>query len=180
MNPQTAQTICQVLIVGGAIVSALAAFGSSHFKGIADHEKQAKWDKDQAELRSHIEKFQNTYEANTKLLFGALKVKDERWIELKTETVPPTSAYLLLLFRSDKGRIDGKIRVKGSENVSMFSTTANDTVPLAVQNVWNANSKKYDWPVTLELSITAKSQSDAGLNIFTQGWIDDLGQEPHP
>ena len=135
MNAQTAQTICQVLIFVGVVLSGLAALGSNHFKGIADKQKQDKSDQEQSELRSRIDKFQNTYEANTKLLFGALRVKDEQWVELKTETVPPTTAYLLLLFRSDKGRIDGKIRVKGSNSVTMFSTTANDTVPLAVQNV---------------------------------------------
>ena len=98
---------------------------------------------------------------------------------LEAETVPPTAAYLLLLFRSDKGRIDGKVRVKGSKNIAAFSTTANDTVPLAIQNVWSASAKKYNWPVTLELAVTEKTQSDAALSILTQGWIDDLGQEPH-
>jgi hypothetical protein len=179
MTAQTAQTICQVLIVVAGLVATLAGYGSFHFKGLADKERQAKSDNEQSELHSRIEKLQNTYEANTTLLFSALKIKQEEWVELKTETVPPTTAYLLLLFRSDKGRIDGKVRVKGSKNIAVFSTTANDTVPLAIQNVWSASTKKYNWPVTLELAVTEKTQSDAALSILTQGWIDDLGQEPH-
>jgi len=179
MSAQTWITFFQGLMFAAAILAAIGAYGSFHFKQAADREKQEVVNRDQSELRSRIAKLQATYETNTTQIFQALRVKQDQWIEVQATHVPPTCAYLLLLFRSDKGRIEGKVRVKGADRTSSFSTTSNDTVPVAVQNLWEPTAKEYKRPIILEFAVTEKTQPDATLAILTHGWIDDLGQEPH-
>ena len=175
----TPQTISQIILFFGVVASAIGGFGSYYYGKTEEKEKQAKSEETQRSLESRLAKFQATFDAKTDLIFQALKVKQDVWISIETKTVPPTSAYLLLLFRSDKGRINGKVRVQGSENTSYFSTTANDTVPVAIQNLWISQERRYKTLIIIEFTVTEKTEPDSTLNIFTHGWIDDLGQEPH-
>ena len=85
----------------------------------------------------------------------------------------------MLLFAADKGRISGKVRIKGSTITSSFSTTANWNIPVAVPNLWLAKAEHYQVPTMPEFAITQKTEPDAVLSIFTQGWIDSRGREPH-
>lgn len=178
----TLQTASQIVLFLGVFLSAIGGFGSYYYGKIEEGESKRESDKVQNELKAQIEKLDaNTSQTHDmmRLLFQAQKVKQETWIEVETNDVPPgTTAYLMLLFTSDKGRISGKVRVKGSENESSFSTTANDKVPVAVRNLWLPKEGQYKMPTTIEFTVTEKTEPDASLNIYTQGWIDS-GQEPH-
>jgi hypothetical protein len=90
-----------------------------------------------------------------------------------------TELYLLVLFKTDKGLITGKVRVEGSDDVSAFSTTANSNTPVALRNVWVAAEKHFKMPTVMEFLVTEKIPSDASLSIFTAGWIDTRDREPH-
>lgn len=168
----TAQTWCQLVAALGILLTTAGGLGSYYYGNRESDEKQR-------DLKSQIASLQANLGKKIDLFYEALKVKQDVWIAIKTDTVPPTSAYLLLLFKSDKGRISGKIRVQGSENISYFSTTANDTMPIAVPNLWLPQERHYKTPIIVEFAVTEKTVADASLSIFTQGWIDDLGQEPH-
>lgn len=173
------QTIFQLILALGAILTVIGTFGSYHYGKVESRATQTKNEKLQGELQSQLSKFQGVLEAKTDLIFQSLKLKEEVWIAVQTDTVPPTSAYLALLFKSDKGRISGKVRVQGTEKASFFSTTANDTIPIAIPNLWVDSEKKYKTPIVIEFIVTEKTAPESTLQIFTQGWIDDLGQEPH-
>jgi hypothetical protein len=80
---------------------------------------------------------------------------------------------------SNIGRISGKVRIKGSQDVSPFYTTVNNTVPVAVRNLWVPAEGKYKIPTIMEFSITEKPTPDASLRIYTAGWVDSQGREPH-
>jgi hypothetical protein len=175
----TLQTVYQLVLLLGVIMTGIGGYGAYYYGKTEEKEQQNKSDVIQRDLKSQIGKLQATFDAKTDLIFQALKVKQDVWIAVETKTVPPTSAYLMLLFRSDKGRIDGKVRVQGSESVASFSTTANDAVPVAVQNLWLPARNEYKTPIVVEFTVTQKTVLDSTLDIFTQGWIDDLGQEPH-
>jgi hypothetical protein len=175
----TLQTIYQLILLLGIIMTGIGGYGAYYYGKVEENEQQIKSDNIQHDLKSQITRLQATLETKTDLIFQALKVKQDIWIAVETKTVPPTSAYLLLLFKSDNGRISGKVRVQGSDSLSSFSTTANDTVPVAVQNLWLPNQHEYKTPIIVEFSVTEKTVPDSTLNIFTQGWVDDLGQEPH-
>jgi len=84
--------------------------------------------------------------------------------------------HLLLLFKSDKGNISGKVRIKGSKDIYPFSTIANQQIPLAVRNLWLPKEGKYKEPTIMEFAVTEKTEPDASLKIFTAGWIEDLGK----
>jgi hypothetical protein len=63
------------------------------------------------------------------LVFQSAELKQEVWTEVEMKDVPPGVAdYVLVLFRSNIGRISGKVRIKGSQDVSPFYTTVNNTV----------------------------------------------------
>src|SRR5262249_15091796 len=123
---------------------------------------------------------QANFDAKTDLIFEALNVTQDVWTAVKIDSVPPGVAdYLLLLFKSNKGRISGKVRVQGSSHVAYFSTTTNDTLPVAVPNLWVPQENQYKIPTVIEFAITEKTASDATISIFTQGWVDRRGREPH-
>jgi hypothetical protein len=131
-------------------------------------------------LKNQIAAFQADFNKRTELIYEALGVKQDVWTDIEIKNVPDGATdYLLLLFKSNKGRISGKVRIKGSQSVSSFSTTANDTIPVAVPNLWIPALKQYQVPTILEFSVTEKTATDAGLSIFTQGWVDSRGTEPH-
>ena len=92
---------------------------------------------------------------------------------------PGVTDYLLLLFASDKGRISGKVRIKGSPEVTSFSTTTNNRVPVALRNLWVPEENQYMVPTIMQFKITEKTETSSSLSIFTQGWIDTRGNEPH-
>jgi hypothetical protein len=114
------------------------------------------------------------------LVFQSQKLEENIWTEVTLKDVPPGVAdYALLLFKSSAGRIIGRVRIKGSSYVCAFSTTANDAIPVAVQNVWVRSEGMYQIPTILEFSITEKPTPDAPLMIYTAGSIASRGREPH-
>ena len=141
---------------------------------------QTRLENDKAELHARLEKFETTLNKNTEEVFRAMNIKREVWQSVTINTVPPgVTDYILLLFRSDHGRISGKVRVKGSQTETSFSTTANDTIPVAVPNLWLPEQKHYQAPTTLEFLVTQKTDAGATLTVLTKGWIDSRGREPH-
>jgi len=168
----TYQTIWQFVGMAALVVAAVAGWRAGVY---GDRESDSK----QRDLKSQIASLQAYLGKKIDLLIDAKNVKQDVWVAVKTDTVPPTAAYLMLLFKSDKGRISGKVRVQGSERIASFSTTANDTTPIAVANLWLPKERQYRMPIIVEFAVTEKTVADANLSVFTQGWIDDLGQEPH-
>ena len=109
-----------------------------------------------------------------------MNIKRDLWQSVTIDSVPPGNTdYLLLLFKSDRGRISGKARVKGSENEVSFSTTVNDTIPVAVPNLWLPDQKRYKSPTVLEFTVSEMTDTGATLTMLTNGWIDSRGREPH-
>ncbi len=179
----TLQTVSQLVLLVGVLLSAIGGFGSYYFGKLEETENERESDIAQNELKARINELQaNTSQLSdkTELIYQALKVKEETWMEVEMKNVPPgVTDYLLLLFASDKGRISGKVRIKGSENISSFSTTANNKVPVALRNLWLPKENQYKVPTIMEFTVTEKTEPDASLSIYTQGWIDSRGREPH-
>jgi hypothetical protein len=99
----TFQTASQILLAFGIILSAFGGFGSYFFGKINQAETQSKSDEIQRDLKAQIVKLQATFDAKTDLIFQALKVKEDVWIAVNTNTVPPgVTEYLLLIFKSDR------------------------------------------------------------------------------
>jgi hypothetical protein len=172
----TSQAIAQLVVFVAAIIAAGGTF-AAHYFGEQDKKRQRKeTEAAQAANAALLAKISQ----NTEVLLKAANVKPDVWTEVEMVNVPPGVAdYLLLLFVSNKGRISGKVRIKGSESTSWFSTTANARIPVAVPNLWVPEQKQYKVPTILEFSITEKTSPDAGLSILTTGWVDTRGQEPH-
>jgi|SRR5205085_4743196 len=78
--------------------------------------------------------------------------------------------------RSDSG---WEVRVKGSQIETAFSTTANDTIPVSVPNLWMPSEKQYQVPTVIEFAVTEITDAGATLTILTKGWIDSRGREPN-
>ena len=176
----TSQTISQSVLVLGILLTALGTGGSYYFGKIEERENQRKSANVQNELNSQITKLQSTFDAKTDLIFKALKVKQDVWTSVETDMVPPGMAeFLFLIFKADKGRISGKVRIKGSEETAYFSTSANDTTPVAVPNLWVPSERQYKVPTVIEFTVTEKSVPDFTLSIFTQGFIDSMGKAPY-
>jgi hypothetical protein len=179
----TLQTASQIVLLLGVVLSAIGAFGSYHYGKLEEAENKRESDKAQNELKTQIKELQATTSKNTdtmELIYKAVKVKTEAWMEVEMKNVAQGLAdYLLLLFTSDKGRISGKVRIKGSENVASFSTTANNRVPVALPNLWLPKEGQYKIPTIMEFTVTEKTEPDASLSIYTQGFIWSRGQEPH-
>lgn len=180
MSPQTA---FQLVLLVGIILTAVGGYGSYHFGRREREEADRIANEKQKALRDQIAQLQATTEqmsGRVELIYRATKIKVETWMAVEMKHVPEgVTDYLLLLFQSDTGRVSGKVRIKGSEEVYTFSTTANNRIPVAVRNLWLADKKQYRIPTILEFLITEKTDADASLNIYTQGWIDTRGREPH-
>jgi len=178
----TLQTTSQIVLFVGVLLSAIGGFGSYYYGKVEEEKNKRESNKAQDELKAQIRELQlNTSHISdqTELIFQALKVKAETWLEVEMKNVPPgVTDYLLLRFTSDKGRISGKVRIKGSESISSFSTTANNKVPVAVRNLWLPKEGQYKVPTIMEFTVTEKTEPDASLSIYTQGWIDSKGREP--
>ncbi len=179
----TLQTISQLILLLGVVLTALGGYGSYHFGKIEEKEKERISDQKQNELNEQITILQaNTSQINTKLelIYQAARLREEVWTQVEMKNVPPgVTDYLLLLFRSDKGRITGNVRIKGSQETSSFSTTANNRIPVALRNLWVPDQGQYKVPTVMEFSITEKTNAEASLSIYTQGYIDSRGTEPH-
>ncbi len=179
----TLQTASQIVLLIGVLLSAIGGFGSYYFGKLEEEANKRESEKAQNELKMQIKELQaNTFQISEKaeLIFQALKVKAETWVEVEMKNVPPgVTDYLVLLFTSDKGRISGKVRIKGSEHTSSFSTTANNRIPVTVRNLWLPKEGQYKAPTIMEFTVTEKTEPDASLSIYTQGWIDSRGREPH-
>lgn len=179
----TLQTISQIVLLIGVLLSAIGGFGSYYYGKLEGEENRRKSEKDKNELKMEIRSLQtSTSQINekTELIFQALKVRGEVWMEVEMKNVPAGVAdYLLLSFASDKGRISGKVRIKGSDHISTFSTTANNKTPVALRNLWLPESNHYKVPTIMEFTVTEKTEQDASLSIYTKGWIDSRGREPH-
>jgi hypothetical protein len=174
----TFQTASQMLLAFGVILSVFGTFGSYYFGKIEQANSQRKSDEVQSELKAQIAKLQVTFDAKTDLIYRALKVKEDVWTAVVTNTVPPgVTEYLLLIFKSDTGRISGKVRVQGSDNIASFSTSVNDTLPVAVANLWVPKEHQYKVPTVIEFTVTEKTVADSSLSIFTQGWVDGFVHE---
>jgi hypothetical protein len=167
------QTVFLILSLAGAIMSAAGAFGYAHFSRISSAA-------DKLDLQLKLDKFEAALNKNTEQIFRAMKIKVDVWTPIEVNSVPPgVTDYLLLLFRSDRGRISGKVRVVGSQNEAWFSTTVNDTIPVSVANLWMAAEKSYKSPTVIEFTIVERTDEAATLTILTAGWVDSRGREPH-
>jgi hypothetical protein len=179
-SKMTPQVVCQIILLIGVMLSAAGGFGSFYFGKLEDRQGRKGASEAQLELKAQIAKLQNNFDSKTDQIFQAMNVRPDIWTAVEMNNVPPgVTDYLLLIFKSDRGRISGKVRVRGSENVASFSTTVNDTMPVAVANLWLPKEKQYKSPTIIEFAITEKTVADAKLSIFTQGWIDSRGREPH-
>jgi len=178
----TLQTASQIVMLIGVLLSGVGVFGSFYFGKLKEAESKLISEKAQSELKAQINDLQANTSKNsdkTELIFQALKIQTETWTEVEMKNVPPgVTDYLLLLFASNKGRVSGKVRIKGSEHIAAFSTTANDKVPVAVRNLWATKEGQYKIPTVMEFTVTEKTEQDASLRIYTQGWIDSRGREP--
>ncbi len=179
----TLQTLSQLILLCGIILTALGGYGSYHFGKIEEKKKEEIASKEQNILKEQLAQLQsNTTDIQQmmELVYQESKALEEVWTEVEMKNVPPSvTDYLLLLFISDKGRIAGKVRVKGSEYISSFSTTANDKTPIALRNLWLPSENQYKVPTIMEFTISEKTEADSTLSIYTAGWIDTRGTEPH-
>lgn len=192
------QVISQIILTIGIITTALGGFASFYYGKIEELDKDRVATQEKNELKTeivilksnttHIKADSSQIKTDTseikesvgKLLIRTNSLKKDVWAKLEMKNVPPgVTDYLLLLFTSDKGRITGKIRIKGSQETSTFSTTANDTIPVALRNLWIPDQRQYKVPTIIEYSITEKTDAKAALSIYTQGYINYRGAEPH-
>ncbi len=196
----TLQTFFQIVLFIGIILSAFGGSGPNYsinalYVGISFSAigglgsylcGKFEADKTQQELKAEIKELRADTSKTRKLLeliFEGPNVKKETWMEVEMKNVPQgVTDQLLLLFKSDKGIISGKVRIKGSKDIYLFSTIPNDHIPLAVRNLWLPNEGKYKEPTIMEFAVTEKTEPDASLKIFTAGYIQDLGKpfgKPH-
>jgi hypothetical protein len=179
----TLQTISQLGLLAGIIMTALGGFGSYYFGKIDDAEKDRKHEQEQQQLQSQLTALQEStsqINANVALIFKATGLKDDVWTTIEMKNVPPgVTDYLLVLFATDKGRVTGKVRIKGSQDISSFSTTVNNTIPVVVRNLWVPTERQYKVPTVMEFLITDKTSPEASLSIYTAGYVGSAGREPH-
>jgi hypothetical protein len=168
----------------GAVVSALGGWGAAYVaRTSAEADATAsrvRLERDKADLNAKLEKFEAALNQNTEQIFKAMNIKRDVWQSVTIDSVPPgVTDYILLLFRSDRGRISGKARVQGAKAEVSFSTTVNDTIPVAVPNLWLPDQKQYKSPTVVEFALTEMTDAGATLTVLTKGWIDSRGREPH-
>jgi hypothetical protein len=168
----------------GAVLSAAGGWGASYVARTSAEADAAvataRLESDKAELNAKLEKFETALNQNTEPVFRAMNIKRETWLAVAIDSVPPgVTDYILLLFKSDRGRISGRVRVKGSQVETSFSTTVNDTIPVSVRNLWVPDQKQYQVPTVIEFAVTETTDAGAALTILTKGWIDSRGREPH-
>lgn len=177
------QFLSQIVVLIGAIISALGAFGSYHYGKIQETATADAATKEQEKLTreiSDLKQVAGEHAKQTTLIAEFLNVKPDKWMEVRLDNIPPGVAdFALLLFKTDHGRISGKVRIKGSSRITSFSTTPNSKTPVAVANRWDAQAQQYTVPTILEFSVTEQTVQTAKLSILTAGWIDTRGKEPH-
>jgi hypothetical protein len=175
------QVLFYVAIFIGALLVAGGSFGSSMVTRWSGQREKAALQAQLDTVQTQLQKFEAALDKNTTAVLQAAKITpDDQWQSVELNSVPPGVAdYALMLFRSDRGRITGKVRMKGSKTETAFSTSANDKLPLAVPNVWDVGGGHYQIPTVLEYAVTQSTDPAGRLSIFTAGWIDFLGQQPH-
>ena len=179
----TLQTICQIIIAIGIIMTAAGSYGSYHFGKAEQAIKDKEHEKESGNLKIQID---SLHAMTTKiaeqndLIYSSTVGSNEEWHDVEMKHVPDGVAdYLMLLFASNIGRITGKIRIKGASEETTFSTTANNKVPVALRNLWVPELSQYKTPTIMQFMIANKTHKEASLSIYTQGWIDTRGTEPH-
>jgi len=177
------QTISQIVLLVGVLLTAIGGFGSYYFGRTEQNERERISDEKQAALREQIVQLQASttrMSEQVQLIYQAAKLQEDVWIEVEMKNAPgPITDYLMLLFTSDKGRISGKARIKGSEEIYTFSTTVNNKLSIALRNVWIESEGQYKSPIILQFVITQKTDPEASFSIYTAGFIFSRGQEPH-
>lgn len=175
------QQFWYLLIMLGGLGVAIGTWGSSREK-----DKSSARDKAALQLRldgvtAQLAKFDAQQGKNTETLLNAIGAKpNEQWQSVQLTNIPDVVAdFALMLFRADHGRINGKVRIRGSKAEAFFSTSANDRMPIAVPNVWDPKTGLYHAPAFLEYTITEVTEPNAHLSILTAGWIDFRGAQPH-
>ena len=127
--------ISHLVLTFGLLLAALGGFGHFYYE---KKEQDAK-DKAAESTISILESKLNKVQSNTAkidLIYQNTKPIEEKWTEVELKNVPDAVAdYVLLLFSSNKGRILGKARVKGTNDIYSFSTTSNNTTPVAIRNL---------------------------------------------
>lgn len=179
----TLQTICQIIIVIGIFITAAGSFGSYYFGKSEQEIKDIEHKKENVNLKSQVNSLlamTTKIAEQNDLIYSSTVVNNEEWHDVEMKHVPDGVAdYLMLLFASNTGRITGKVRIKGASEETTFSTTANNQVPVALRNLWIPEINQYQTPTIIQFMISNKTHKEASLSIYTQGWIDTLGTEPH-
>ena len=103
----SAQTICQLVVALGIVLTAGGGLGAFYFGGIEDTNKQLAFDAQLATL-------QNSLNQNTQLLYEALNVKKDVWIPVQMNGAPSGVAdYLLLLLGQTRAALAERYAYRG-------------------------------------------------------------------
>jgi hypothetical protein len=172
-------TWSHIIICIGIIFTAAGGLGSYYFGKIEADKKDAASLKSQKAFQLRITDLQNklmAVEKNTAnmdqkltLIAKSADAKTQKWFEAKA-IAPVIADFILLKFRSSGGAISGNIRIKGSDTAYPFSTKVNDTIPLAIKNLWLQNKKQYMSDPILEYEITQTTDEKDSLSIFSAGF----------
>ena len=161
-------------ILIGAIVAAAGGFGSSIYKDRAATRDKAALQTRFDAVQSQLTKFEALQNKNTQTIIDAFAAKpNDQWQSVELTNIPGQVAdFALMLFRADRGRISGKVRIRGSNKETFFSTSSNDRLPLAIPNAWDPATSSYRSPTFLEYAVAETTEPSAHLSILTAGWID--------
>jgi hypothetical protein len=142
----TPQTVSQIVAAASFVFTAVGGLGAYYFGSL----QQSQSEKRRIEAEHQLSEQMKSIESKTELVYRALALHKDVWTAVEMKNVPPgVTDYLLLLFASDKGRISGKARVQGSNDLAFFSTTANNKIPVAVPNVWIPEAHQYRVPTII-------------------------------
>ena len=176
MSPQITHELSQIAFVVGIIVTALAGWASYCYGHRRAKEKDRIISQHLEDLKTHTPGINKKRE----LILRVSAAPNEKWTEIILGTVPGAVAdYILMVFTSEKGRVSGKVRIKGSHEEYPFSSTANDSIPVVIRNLWVPETRHYKVPVVLEWIITEKTEADASLSMWTEGWLETHDRKPH-
>ena len=172
-------TWSHIVICIGITFTAAGGFGSYYFGKVESDKKDAAALKSQQALQLRITDLQsklmavetNTAQMDQKLtlIVKSADTKTHKWLEAKA-LAPVIADYILLKFRSSGGAISGNIRIKGSDTVYPFSTNVNDTIPLAIKNLWLPDKNQYMSDPILEYEITQTTDEKDSLSVFSAGF----------
>ena len=175
------QTFWYAVILIGAVAAAGGGFMSSLETKKSGERSRVELQQRYDTVVGELKKFEASLDKHlTKVLDAVAAKPDDKWQSIELNNFPSLVAdYALVLFRSSGARISGKVKFKGSKSETLFSTSANNNIPLAVPNAWDPQTDLYRSPATLEYVVTNTTNPADRLSIFTAGWIDSRGAEPH-